>query len=51
MGQFVPTIDLSEWEPLSPEVSEEELDFREQSSDWYTTKEVLAYLESLEGPQ
>lgn len=40
-------IDMSEWEPITPEVSEEELDRREQSTDWYTTEEVLAYLEKL----
>ena len=26
LGRFVPLIDMSEWEPLTPEVSEEELD-------------------------
>ena len=31
LGRFVPRIDMSEWEPVSPEVSEEELDRREQS--------------------
>ena len=28
-------------------VSEEELDRREQSTEWYTTAEVLAHLEKL----
>jgi hypothetical protein len=51
IGQFVPVIDLSDWEPLSPELSEEELDRREQSSDWYSTEEVAEYLKSLQGPQ
>jgi hypothetical protein len=48
VGRFVPPlIDLSKWEPLTPDVSEEELDRREQSTEWYTTEEVLAHLEKL----
>jgi hypothetical protein len=44
-------IDMSEWEPLTPEVSEEELDRRERSNEKrYTTAEVLAYLEKLRAP-
>jgi hypothetical protein len=46
LGRFVPLIDLSKWEPVSPEVSEEELDRREQAGEKrYTTAEVLTYLE------
>jgi hypothetical protein len=46
IGRFVPLIDKSEWEPLSSEISEEELDRRERSNEkTYTTAEVLAYLE------
>ena len=48
LGRFIPAIDMSEWEAVSPEVSEEELDRREQSTEWYTTEEVLAHLKSLE---
>jgi hypothetical protein len=48
LGEFVPRIDMSEWEPVSPAASEEELDRREQSNEKrYTTAEVLAYLEKL----
>ena len=47
LGKFVPLIDLSEWEYISPDVSEEELDRREQEAEFYTTAEVLAYLEKL----
>ncbi len=48
LGRFVPLIDLSEWEPLTPEVSEEELDRREKSNEKrYTTEEVIKHLESL----
>jgi hypothetical protein len=43
-GRFVPLIDLSVWEPVSPEASEEELDRREQSTEWYTTEQVLQRL-------
>ncbi|MBV9123439.1 MAG: hypothetical protein JO112_08790 [Planctomycetes bacterium] len=48
LGRFVPRIEMSEWEPVSPDISEEELDRREQSTDWYSTEEVLAHLKSLE---
>jgi hypothetical protein len=48
LGQFFTKVDLSQYEPLEPQVSEEELDRREQSEEWYTTEEVLAYLKSLE---
>jgi len=48
LGQFIPQVDLSEWEAVTPEISEEELDRREKSTDWYTTEEVLAYLKNLE---
>jgi len=48
LGSFVPRIDLSEWEPVSPDVSEEELDRREKSTDWYSTEQVMAHLKSLE---
>ena len=33
LGRFVPLIDLSEWEPLSPDISEEELDRRANSKE------------------
>lgn len=39
---------MSEWEPVSPAASEEELDLRQQSQEWYTTEQVLAHLKSLE---
>jgi hypothetical protein len=48
VGRFVPPlIDLTKWEPITPDVSEEELDRREQETESYTTDEVLAYLEKL----
>lgn len=48
LGKFVPTVDDSEWEPITPDVTEEELDRREKSNEKrYTTAEVIAYLEKL----
>jgi hypothetical protein len=48
LGRFVPVIDLAEWEPLSPEVSEDELDRRAQSKEKrFSTADVLAHLETL----
>jgi hypothetical protein len=48
LGRVTPVIDLSEYEPWEPPISEEELQRREQSDEWYTTEQVLAHLESLE---
>jgi hypothetical protein len=47
LGRFVPIVDMTAWIPLTPDVSEEELDRREKSNEWYTTDEVLAHLEKL----
>lgn len=48
LGRFVPLIDLSEWEPISPDVTEEELERRAQSGEKrYTTADVLARLGKL----
>ncbi len=47
LGRFIPRVDMSEWKPISPDVSEEELDRREQSTEWYTTADVFAHLEKL----
>jgi hypothetical protein len=39
---------MSEWEQLTPDVSEEDLDRRENANEkTYTTAEVLKHLESL----
>jgi hypothetical protein len=50
LGQFIPQFDLSEWEPLTPDITEEELDRRAQSTQWYTTEEVIAHLKKQEQP-
>jgi len=48
LGCFIPVSDLSEWDPMIPEVTEDELDRREQSGDKrYSTAEVLAHLGKL----
>ena len=47
LGHFVPTPDLSEYEGLEPQITEEELRRREQETESYTTAEVLAHLEKL----
>ncbi len=48
LGRFIPAINMTEWEQITPDVSEEELDRREQSNaKRYTTAEVLAHLEKL----
>jgi hypothetical protein len=48
LGRFIPLVDLNEWEPVGPEATEEELDERERSTDWYTTDQVLEHLRRLE---
>jgi hypothetical protein len=48
LGRFTPAFNPSEWVPISDDVSEEELDRREQSTEWYTTEQVVAHLKGLE---
>jgi hypothetical protein len=45
VGSFQPAVELAGYERCEPEISEEELRSREQSNEWYSTKEVLARLE------
>jgi hypothetical protein len=48
LGRLIPTVDLAQYEPWEPPISEEELQRREQGNEKrYTTAEVLAYLEKL----
>jgi hypothetical protein len=48
LGRFLPAADLSQYVPLEPQVSDEELEKRSRSKEkTYTTAEVLAYLETL----
>jgi hypothetical protein len=48
LGRFIPAVNMSEWEPISPDVTEEELARRERAGEKrYSTAEVLAHLEKL----
>lgn len=48
LGRFLPTIDMSRWEPITPDVTDEELDRRAKSNEKrYTTTEMLQRLENL----
>jgi hypothetical protein len=48
LGQFIPMLDMSQWEPISPDISEEELERRANSSEnRYTTAEVLTRLKKM----
>jgi hypothetical protein len=46
LGRFIPVIGLSEWEPMGPEITEQELEQRANSNEKrYTTAEVISHLE------
>ena len=47
LGCFVPAFDPSLYEIEGPEPTEEELREVEQSTEWYSTDEVLKHLEKL----
>lgn len=48
LGRFVPAVELSQGDRVGPQVSDEELRRRSQAKEkYYTTAEVLAYLEKL----
>jgi hypothetical protein len=48
LGRVFPALDLTQYEPLEPQVSEEELDRREKANEKrYITAEVLTHLEKL----
>jgi len=48
LARVFPMLDLSQYEPLEPQISREEMQRRKQSDKWYTTDEVLAHLKRLE---
>jgi hypothetical protein len=49
LGRFHPLADMSDWEPMSPEATAEELDRREKAGEKrYTTSEMLAHLKGVE---
>jgi hypothetical protein len=48
LAKVKPAVDLSQYGPLEPQVSKEELERRARSDGpWYTTAEVLAHLKKL----
>jgi hypothetical protein len=47
VGTFVPAIDLSQYEVVGPEPTEEDLRAAEESTEWFTTEQVLRHLEGL----
>jgi len=48
LAHVTPAFNPDDWEPVPPpELSEEELKKRENSSRWYTSEEVRRHLESL----
>jgi hypothetical protein len=47
LGCFVPRTDTSQYEPVTPNVTAEELQRRKRSSEWFTTSQVLDHLETL----
>jgi hypothetical protein len=50
LARVTPTLDLSDYEPCEPQITEEEVREREQSAVWLTSAEVHAQLKSLERP-
>jgi hypothetical protein len=46
IARLFPVLDPSEWEPVEPQISPEELQRRREGPD-YSTAEVLAFLENL----
>ncbi len=47
IGYFLPKLDPALYEPVEPDLSDEELRQIAQSSEWYSTTEVLRHLEGL----
>jgi hypothetical protein len=50
LGTFIPLENRSLYEGVVVPFTEEELRQAEQSTQWYTTEEVLDYLKNLETP-
>jgi hypothetical protein len=44
LGRLFPSVDLSAYEPWEPPIDEQELQRREQSTEWYTTPQVIERL-------
>jgi hypothetical protein len=48
LATLTPAVDLSDYEPCEPEITEQELREREQSDQWVTSEELHAHLKRLE---
>ena len=46
IGRFFPAVSAESVEPALPQVSEEELNRRQHSTEWHTTDDVLKRLEA-----
>jgi hypothetical protein len=47
LARVIPVLDESQYERVEPQISAEELQRRKQSTESYSTAEVLAYLDQL----
>lgn len=47
LGRYIPSFDPDDYEPLVPQVSDDELQRRRASREWYSTADVLQHLEGL----
>jgi len=48
LGRFIPLHDMSNWEAVSPDISDEDIERRLNSNERkYTSAEVLTFLDSL----
>jgi hypothetical protein len=47
LGRYFPAFEPADYEPLDPQVSNDELRRRKASKEWYSTAEVLNHLKGL----
>jgi hypothetical protein len=47
LGRYFPTFEPADYEPLDPQVSNDELRRRKASPEWYSTAELLNHLKGL----
>lgn len=47
LGRVLPAVNPADWEPVTPELSEPELQRREDEAESFSTDEMLAHLEGL----
>jgi hypothetical protein len=46
LGRFVPAVDMGRFEPVTPDLTLLAMEQRRQSTEWFSTAEVLRHLES-----